>query len=118
MAILQKYAPEQEQAPAPKKGLLGKFFSRSKTPAQAMYDKITGTFKDLGDEPKVAKMLQEFAPNMTAEDKAAVVNLAKEVQNIKADKDIQEKYSVRNRNRDKAIKIKLIEKRKKLEDGL
>ena len=82
MAILEKYAPKQEEPV--KRSLLDTVLRKPKTPAEAMYKNITGTFKDLGDEEKVAQMLQEFAPNMSAEDKKAVVELAKEVQNIKA----------------------------------
>lgn len=82
MAILEKYAPKQEEPV--KRSLLDTVLRKPKTPAEAMYKKITGTFKDLGDEEKVAQMLQEFSPNMSAEDKKAVVELAKEVQNIKA----------------------------------
>lgn len=82
MALLQKYAPAEEQPV--KRSLLDKIMRKPKTPVEAMYREITGTFKDLGDEPKVAAMLQQYAPNMSAQDKKAIVELAKEVQNIKA----------------------------------
>jgi len=83
MEILQKYAPEQEVT-AEKKGFFGKVFSKDKDPAKDMYGKLTGVWKDLGDEQKVMAMLESYAPNMTAEDKAQVLQLAKEVQNIKS----------------------------------
>ena len=88
-AILAKYAPTQEEGePQPqKKGLWGKIvskFSKKKDPADEMYSKLTGVWKDLGDEQKVEALLSSYAPNMTAEDKAAVIQLAKDVQDIKA----------------------------------
>ena len=88
-AILAKYAPTQEEGePQPqKKGFLGKIvskFSKKKDPADEMYSKLTGVWKDLGDEQKVEALLSSYAPNMTAEDKAAVIQLAKDVQDIKA----------------------------------
>ena len=88
-AILAKYAPTHEdgEAQPQKKGFWGKIvskFSKKKDPTDEMYSKLTGVWKDLGDEQKVEALLSSYAPNMTAEDKAAVIQLAKDVQDIKA----------------------------------
>ncbi|MBP5352514.1 MAG: hypothetical protein J6Y91_01955, partial [Alphaproteobacteria bacterium] len=74
LAILARYT----DANTPQgKGLLGKFF-KPKSPAEAIYGKLTGMFASKED-PKLEAKLDALVPNLRPQDKARLMELSKEI---------------------------------------
>lgn len=77
--ILRKYAPEDNTS-AKKFSFFG--LRKNNDPVKNVYNDITSV---LGDQDKMWKKLEDFAPDMTQEDKVAVLKLANTIKDIKSE---------------------------------